>query len=579
MRGFWNVMMLPILLFSCLMGGSAMSAPAGNLNVLADGERLQDRRMTDLKTHDTPWTFQKPASLDEWKNKRDRIRRKILISCGLWPMPESGQLKYEIFEKKENEDYTVEKVLLETFPGYYATGNLYRPKPDPANPGQRYPGVLCPHGHWTNARLAHTADDSVLAARSISFARQGYVCFAYDMVGYSDNKALLDHNFGGRREALWGIIPAGFQLYTSLKALDFLRSLPDVEPKRIACTGASGGGTQTFLLYAVDERIKAAAPVNMISAHMQGGCKCENAPQLRLDINNMDIGATMAPRPLMLVCATGDWTKNTPEVEYPAIRSIYELYRKPDLVAYHLVDAEHNYNKESRQAVYNWFARVFYHDRPQSDFVEKDYVMDPTPDLSVFAKHPIPEDALLTGPLEPTNQWYAIAKIAGIKLCQAYRRQYGCDFNAAMPTNLYGPNDNFDLKTSHVLPALIRKAHEAKLSGLDHVTIWGTGSPRREFLFSEDCADALVFLLKNYEDYEHVNVGSGEDIAILDLMRLVAEVVGFKGRIETDPSKPDGTPRKLMSNAKLAAMGWKPTTELRDGIARAYRWHLDTLKH
>lgn len=394
MMGFWNVMMLPILLFSCLMGGSAMSAPAGNLNVLADGERLQDRRMTDLKTHDTPWTFQKPASLDEWKNKRDRIRRKILISCGLWPMPESGQLKYEIFEKKENEDYTVEKVLLETFPGYYATGNLYRPKPDPANPSRRYPGVLCPHGHWTNARLAHTADDSVLAARSISFARQGYVCFAYDMVGYSDNKALLDHNFGGRREALWGIIPAGFQLYTSLKALDFLRSLPDVEPKRIACTGASGGGTQTFLLYAVDERIKAAAPVNMISAHMQGGCKCENAPQLRLDINNMDIGATMAPRPLMLVCATGDWTKNTPEVEYPAIRSIYELYRKPDLVAYHLVDAEHNYNKESRQAVYNWFARVFYHDRPQSDFVEKDYVMDPTPDLSVFAKHPIPEDAL-----------------------------------------------------------------------------------------------------------------------------------------------------------------------------------------
>lgn len=194
-----------------------------------------------------------------------------------------------------------------------------------------------------------------------------------------------------------------------------------------------------------------------------------------------------------------------------------------------------------------------------------------------FADQPITEDSLLTGALEPTNEWYAIAKIAGIKLCQAYMKQHGARFVSAMPTNLYGPNDNFDLKTSHVLPALIRKAHEAKHAGLDHVTIWGTGSPRREFLFSEDCADALVFLLKNYEDYEHINVGSGEDIAILDLMTLVAEVVGFEGRIDTDPSKPDGTPRKLMSNAKLAAMGWTPSTDLRAGIARAYDWYLKSL--
>ena len=195
-----------------------------------------------------------------------------------------------------------------------------------------------------------------------------------------------------------------------------------------------------------------------------------------------------------------------------------------------------------------------------------------------FADQPIEESSLLTGALEPTNEWYAIAKIAGIKLCQAYMKQHGARFISAMPTNIYGPNDNFDLQTSHVLPALIRKAHEAKLAGLDHVTIWGSGSPRREFLFSEDCADALVFLLKHYEDYEHVNVGSGEDIAILDLMRLVAEVVGFTGRIDTDPSKPDGTPRKLMSNAKLAAMGWKPATALREGIDRAYRWYLEPLK-
>ncbi|WP_439624530.1 GDP-L-fucose synthase [Shinella sp.] len=195
-----------------------------------------------------------------------------------------------------------------------------------------------------------------------------------------------------------------------------------------------------------------------------------------------------------------------------------------------------------------------------------------------FAPQPIKENALLTGDLEPTNEWYAIAKIAGIKLCQAYMKQHGARFISAMPTNLYGPHDNFDLQTSHVVPALIRKAHEAKLAGLDHVTIWGSGTPRREFLFSEDCADALVFILKNYEDYEHINVGSGEDIPILDLMKLIAEVVGFEGRIETDPSKPDGTPRKLMSNEKLARLGWRPSTDLREGISRAYQWYLENVR-
>ncbi len=195
-----------------------------------------------------------------------------------------------------------------------------------------------------------------------------------------------------------------------------------------------------------------------------------------------------------------------------------------------------------------------------------------------FAPQPIKENALLTGDLEPTNEWYAIAKIAGIKLCQAYMKQHGARFVSAMPTNLYGPHDNFDLQTSHVVPALIRKAHEAKLAGLDHVTIWGSGTPRREFLFSEDCADALVFILKNYEDYEHINVGSGEDIPILDLMKLIADVVGFEGRIETDPSKPDGTPRKLMSNEKLARLGWRPSTDLREGISRAYRWYLENVR-
>ena len=193
-----------------------------------------------------------------------------------------------------------------------------------------------------------------------------------------------------------------------------------------------------------------------------------------------------------------------------------------------------------------------------------------------LAPQPMAESALLTGPLEPTHQWYATAKIAGIKLGQAYRRQHGCDFISALPTNLYGPGDNFDLNSSHVLPALIRKAHQAKVAGDASFTIWGSGAPRREFLHVDDCADALVHLMKTYSDPEHVNVGSGEDIPILDLARLVAEVVGFGGEVITDPSKPDGPMRKLMAADKLRAGGWTPKIGLKDGIAGVYRWFLES---
>lgn len=192
-----------------------------------------------------------------------------------------------------------------------------------------------------------------------------------------------------------------------------------------------------------------------------------------------------------------------------------------------------------------------------------------------FAPQPIPEDALLTGPLEPTNEWYAVAKIAGIKLCQAYRKQHGCDFISAMPTNLYGPGDNFDLQSSHVLPALIRKAHEAKLSGERAITIWGTGTPRREFLHVDDLAAGSMFLLENYSGDSHVNVGSSEDLTIDELARTICQAVGFDGRIEHDTSKPDGTPRKLMDSSKISAMGWKPHIPLDQGIANTYRWFLD----
>jgi GDP-L-fucose synthase len=187
-----------------------------------------------------------------------------------------------------------------------------------------------------------------------------------------------------------------------------------------------------------------------------------------------------------------------------------------------------------------------------------------------LAPQPLKEEYLLTGPLEPTNQWYAIAKIAGIKLCQAYRRQYGCDFISAMPTNLYGPNDNYDLEKSHVLPALIRKLHEAKVANAPVATCWGTGSPMREFLYADDLARACVFLMQHYSEEQFINVGYGRDITIKELAEFVRRVVGYSGQIAWDKTKPDGTPRKLLDSSRLFAMGWKPQVDLETGIRLAY---------
>jgi GDP-L-fucose synthase len=192
-----------------------------------------------------------------------------------------------------------------------------------------------------------------------------------------------------------------------------------------------------------------------------------------------------------------------------------------------------------------------------------------------LAPQPIPEDALLTGPLEPTNQWYAVAKISGIMLCRAYRRQYGADFISAMPTNLYGPHDNFDLESSHVVPALMAKAHAVKLRGSGEIVVWGTGKPLRELMHVDDLADGLVFLMKTYSGEDHVNIGTGEDISIRTLAETIARVVGVESRLKFDPSRPDGAPRKLLDTSKLRAMGWSPKTDLEQGLRDTYKWYLE----
>ncbi|EEF38575.1 putative GDP-L-fucose synthase 2 [Ricinus communis] len=194
-----------------------------------------------------------------------------------------------------------------------------------------------------------------------------------------------------------------------------------------------------------------------------------------------------------------------------------------------------------------------------------------------LAPQPIPENALLTGPLEPTNEWYAVAKIAGIKMCQAYRIQYNWDAISGMPTNLYGPNDNFHPENSHVLPALMRRFHEAKANGAKEVVVWGTGSPLREFLHVDDLADAVVFLMERYSGIEHVNVGSGKEVTIKELAEQMREVVGFQGQLVWDSSKPDGTPRKLMDSSKLLGLGWSPKVSLKDGLVDTYKWYLENV--
>lgn len=192
-----------------------------------------------------------------------------------------------------------------------------------------------------------------------------------------------------------------------------------------------------------------------------------------------------------------------------------------------------------------------------------------------LATQPMSEDQLLTGPLEPTNEWYAVAKIAGIKMCQALRRQYGARYISVMPTNLYGPGDNFDLETSHVIPALLRKAHEAKIARAPEFVIWGSGTPRREFMHVDDCASGIVHATRFYDGHEHINIGLGEDVTIGELAQIVMDVVGYRGKLVYDPSKPDGTPRKLMDASRLYALGWRPRIPLREGLASAYEWFVE----
>lgn len=316
-----------------------------------------DQRAAETVDTSTPFfekhysTWPGPITRQRWEARRLALRTQILTAAGLHPLPaKRTKPRAQIFGKKVYDGFSVEKVLIETSPNYWLGANLYRPLTT-----GRHPAILSPHGHWKEGRLEQTELGNI-PARAVMLARMGFVVLNYDMAGYNDTKQ-TPHAFGDAKEQLWNWGPLGLQLWNSIRATDFIQSLPDVDPERLGATGASGGGTQTFLLTAVDDRIKVSAPVNMISGIMQGGSPCENSPGLRIGTFNVELGALSAPRPMLMVAATGDWTRNTPKQEFPAIKSIYGLYDKEPLLESVQFNAPHNYNRASREAVYDFFAR------------------------------------------------------------------------------------------------------------------------------------------------------------------------------------------------------------------------------
>jgi len=357
----------------------------------------------DLDTHHL---FTPPETRGAWEARAKELRSQILFAAGLDPLPEKTPLNPRVTGKVEGPDYIIKNVAIETYPGFFLCGNLYSPK---GRVGP-FPAVLHPHGHWAHGRLQMDADvpkaapapaekgkgRGNLPAIGVNLARQGFVVFAWDMVGYNDTNQVRDHRAFAKdaRPWLWNISLLGLQLWNSIRVTDYVTSLPNIDKERIGMTGASGGGTQTFLLSAVDDRIAAAVPVNMVSAGMQGGCLCENGPGLRLGTDNVEIASVMAPRPQLLVSATGDWTKNCLTEEWPALKRIYDLFGKGQNTAVVQFNYEHNFNVESREAMYAWFGRWLLKDADASHFREQPFTTD-AKNLRVWTEqNPRPADAL-----------------------------------------------------------------------------------------------------------------------------------------------------------------------------------------
>ena len=395
-----------------------------------------DTRNTDLQDFKSHFRIAEYKNRHDWETRKAQLKLQILSAAGLLPMPMRTPLRPRVVRRFDYADYSIEVILIETLPGYFLGGNLYLP----AGERRDCPGILIPHGHWKHGRLEDQPSYSV-PALGISLARQGYVAFAYDMVGFNDTRQ-TSHSFSNDTHELWSFHPMGLQLWNSIRALDYLQTLPQVDGRRIGITGASGGGSQTLFLSAVDDRVKVAAPVNMVSAYMQGGDPCEEAPNLRLETSNVEIAAMAAPRPMILISCTRDWTKHTPTEEYPAIRKIYALYgRTQDVDNVHL-EAEHNYNRQSREAVYRFFAEHFNTGVSEASFNERDYQLPPAEEMLAFSRGDLPRG---TDSFEDVFQsWKLAARMqtennsGAAELRDALRQALGTDIPAAVESGVEG---------------------------------------------------------------------------------------------------------------------------------------------
>ncbi len=389
----------------------------GSLGWMAAQAQLPatDQRTQMVRDLNTPRTFVAPTNQAQWNSRLWEIRSQALLSSGLWPMPAKSGLNPRVTERFEGEGFSVEKVHLQPFPGVYLAGNLYRPlgKKGP------FPAMLCPHGHWTEGRLENT-DTASVPGRCIQLARMGVIVFSYDMIGYNDtsqfsprqpDRTLLQPKFYDNHVALfrnptnqlWNFSLMGQQVWFGIRALDFLLSLPDVDRNRVGATGASGGGTQSFMLAAVDDRVKLTVPAVMVSHTMQGGCFCENCPGLRVNLYNVDLAAAASPRPQFLIAATGDWTKTTLEVEAPDVAKIYQLAGFPNRFDAVRFDFGHNYNQTSREAMYGWVNRWFFGKTNGQPVAEQPFTVPPADRLRVFPDGKFPADAL--DETDFTAQW------------------------------------------------------------------------------------------------------------------------------------------------------------------------------
>ncbi len=360
----------------------------GNLESAAP---VDDPRRAHVRTNHEGARFQPPESAEAWQSRRQAMRRRLLVTLGLWPMPSKTPLNPQVYGKVDRDGYTIEKVTLETLPGYILAGNLYRPKGNTA----KVPAMLCPHGHWDDGRVNENVQE-----RCIRFARLGCVVFMYEMVGYNDSKP-FGHAFLDKKLDLWGYSLPTLQTWNSLRTLDWITTLPDVDPARIGITGESGGGTQTFLLTALDPRIAVSAPVVMVSERFQGGCACENCSGLRIGTDNVEIAAMAAPRPMMMVGASGDWTSNTITKVHPMIRGVYERLGVPSLVEARQFDFPHNYNKTSREAVYAFMGEKLLGIQDAASTKEGTQTPEKGEDLLVYdEKHPAPSGLKTAAQLE-----------------------------------------------------------------------------------------------------------------------------------------------------------------------------------